>query len=151
MNGFNSKIFERNSVPGGVAACWKRGDYLIDGGIHFNMGYKPGVDLYEIYKEVGIHKTKHVDMEVYGEFIDEAKGKSIKIHKDLDRLQNELIQLFPKDVKTIKQIIKGSSKLAKIDISLMGLEKPSELMTLWDQIRMMGASAKIVKYMFSKM
>jgi phytoene dehydrogenase-like protein len=42
MSSIRSGIFEHHSVPGGVAAAWKRGDYLIDGGIHFLMGYKPG-------------------------------------------------------------------------------------------------------------
>jgi len=35
MNGYESRIFEHHTKPGGVAAVWKRGDYLIDGGIHF--------------------------------------------------------------------------------------------------------------------
>jgi phytoene dehydrogenase-like protein len=30
MNGYETQIFEHHSVPGGVAASWKRGGYLID-------------------------------------------------------------------------------------------------------------------------
>jgi len=32
MNGYRSHIFEHPAQPGGVAAAWQRGDYLIDGG-----------------------------------------------------------------------------------------------------------------------
>ena len=41
MNSYRSHIFEHHAVPGGVAAAWKRGGYLIDGGIHFIIGHKP--------------------------------------------------------------------------------------------------------------
>ena len=29
MNGYQSHIFEHHTVPGGVAACWKRKGYLV--------------------------------------------------------------------------------------------------------------------------
>ena len=29
MNGYESTIYEHHSVPGGVAAVWKRGEYLM--------------------------------------------------------------------------------------------------------------------------
>ncbi|MGD8489293.1 MAG: NAD(P)/FAD-dependent oxidoreductase, partial [Anaerolineae bacterium] len=48
MNGYRSRIFEHHSRPGGVAAAWKRGEYLIDGGIHFVMAHKPGTGLHEL-------------------------------------------------------------------------------------------------------
>jgi hypothetical protein len=35
VNGYQSHIFEHHTMPGGVAAAWKRKGYLIDGGIHF--------------------------------------------------------------------------------------------------------------------
>jgi phytoene dehydrogenase-like protein len=54
MNGYQSHILEHHSQPGGVAAAWKRRDYLIDGGIHFVMGHKPGTGLYELYRQLGI-------------------------------------------------------------------------------------------------
>jgi len=70
MNGYQSRIFEHHSQPGGVAAAWKRGEYFIDGGIHFVMGHKPGTGLYEIYQQLGIvPATRFVDMTTYGRFI----------------------------------------------------------------------------------
>lgn len=52
INGFDSHIFEHHTVPGGVAAAWKRQGYLIDGGIHFIMGHKPSTALYQIFKDL---------------------------------------------------------------------------------------------------
>ena len=31
LNGYDSRIFEHHSKPGGVAAVWRRGEYFIDG------------------------------------------------------------------------------------------------------------------------
>ncbi len=42
MNAYRSQILEHHTTLGGVAACWKRRGYLIDGGIHFLMSHKPG-------------------------------------------------------------------------------------------------------------
>jgi phytoene desaturase len=30
MNGYRSRIVEHHTQPGGVAAAWRRGDYLIE-------------------------------------------------------------------------------------------------------------------------
>jgi len=34
MNGCETRIFEHHAVTGGVAAAWRRGGYLFDGGGH---------------------------------------------------------------------------------------------------------------------
>jgi protoporphyrinogen oxidase len=52
-NGYVSKIFEHHTKPGGVAAVWRRGEYLIDGGIHFLICHRPGTPIYDVYKEIG--------------------------------------------------------------------------------------------------
>ncbi len=41
MNGYDAHIFEHGNQPGGVSATWKRTGFMIDGGIHFYMGYRP--------------------------------------------------------------------------------------------------------------
>lgn len=48
MNDYDSEIFESASKPGGLAAAWRRGDYLIDGGIHFLIGHRRGNPIHEV-------------------------------------------------------------------------------------------------------
>ena len=128
MNGYETVIFEKNPVPGGLAACWKRKDYLIDGGIHFLTGYKPGLSLYNVFKEVGAHKVECVDIETYARYIDEKSGRMIDISVDLDRFQTDLHALFPEDKKKINQFIRATRGLSKTDISEFGFKEPLELM-----------------------
>jgi phytoene desaturase len=87
MNGFRSHIFEHHSVPGGVAAAWKRQEYLIDGGIHFMMGHKPGTDLYQVLKDLGANDPSlYVDMVTYGRFIHQTSVIDLTIDSNLDKL-----------------------------------------------------------------
>jgi len=53
MNGYHAHIYENHDKPGGVAAWWERQGYLIDGGIHFLMGAKPGQPTHNMYRELG--------------------------------------------------------------------------------------------------
>ena len=69
MNGYRSHIFEHHSKPGGVAAAWKRKGFLIDGGIHFLMGHRPGQPTYELYRELGTTQTNNfLDLTTYIRF-----------------------------------------------------------------------------------
>ncbi len=150
MNGYETTIYEKNPVPGGLAACWKRKNYLIDGGIHFLSGYKPGLSLYNVFKEVGAHKAEYVDLDFYARFIDEKSGRSIDISSDLNKFQTDLLSLFPEDKKKIKHFIKGIRGLSKTDISEFGFKEPVELMTTKKWIKEFWENRKALKYFIGK-
>ncbi|HID63547.1 MAG TPA: NAD(P)/FAD-dependent oxidoreductase [Anaerolineae bacterium] len=103
MNGYHSHILEHHTTPGGVAACWKRKGYLIDGGIHFLMGHRPGQPIYDLYRELGTAQAnRFLDLTTYGRFIDEASGRIVKITQDLDRLGRDLKAFSPDDSRAIE-------------------------------------------------
>ncbi|MHA1480140.1 MAG: phytoene desaturase family protein [Candidatus Thorarchaeota archaeon] len=150
MNGYSTQIFELNSGPGGVATCWKRKDYLIDGGIHFLSGCKPGLGFYEIMKEIGAENVPMVDFDFYSRFIDEASGRIIDITADLDKLDRDLTELFPEDVDIIKELISATRSLAKMDLSVVGFGKPIELSGKLDTLREYWQMRGLMKYMMGK-
>ena len=91
MNGYQTRIFEHHHDPGGVAKAWKHGDYLIDGGIHYLMGHRPGQSCYELYRELGIIQKCHFpDMMEYVHFIDEVSGNRVSFTNDLEKLSRDL-------------------------------------------------------------
>lgn len=151
MNGYQSHMFEHHSVPGGVAAAWKRQGYLIDGGIHFVMGHKPGTALYELYRELGVTPATHcVDMTTYGRFADEASGHSVEVTHDLNRLADDLKALSPADVRVIDELIAGARAMKGLDMSEMGMSKPPELASPLEQLKEMWGMRRLLKYMFGK-
>jgi len=107
MNGYESKIFEHHTQAGGVAAVWKRKDYLIDGGIHFLICHKPGTPIYDVYSEIGAVGSYEIeDMNNYLRFVDENGSTIVEFTKDLEKLERDLITIAPDDADDIRKLIK---------------------------------------------
>jgi phytoene dehydrogenase-like protein len=147
MNGFKSHTFEHHAVPGGAAAAWKRQEFLIDGGVHFIMGYKPGTALHQIFKDIGASDpTLYVDMVSYGRFIHQASGIDLVVGGDLDKLAAELKTLAPEDSIAIDEIINGSITMQGHDLSTFGMSQPPELTSRFSQLKDMWQMRSVMKY-----
>jgi len=153
MNGYESKIFEYHSKPGGVAAVWKRGEYLIDGGIHFLICHKPRTPIYDVYKEIGAVGSYEIeDMTKYLRFVDETGSKVIEFTRDLERLERDLIALSPEDAEEIRQFVKevewmkDSPLLTDLGMSTA----PPELRGRFDNLKDMWNMRGFMKYFYGK-
>ena len=146
MNGFQTHIVEHHSEPGGVATTWKHDDYLIDGGIHYLMGHKPGQAVHEIYRQLGVFQNRHYpDLTTYVRFVDETDGSQIRFTSDLDRLAADLKKLAPEDTRTIDALIAGVRAMQKTD--LFGLmETPPEMMGLLGPLKQLWGMRRVLRY-----
>ena len=146
MNGYQSRIFEHRSVPGGVAACWKRQGYLIDGGIHFLMDHRPGSAIYDMYCELGTAQANRFpDLTTYACFVDEATGRSVEVTTDLGRLARDLKALFPADAQLIDDLVDKSRATQGLDWDQMGMSVPPELSGRLDFIRQTWRMRRFLK------
>ncbi|OIO96599.1 MAG: hypothetical protein AUK03_03650 [Anaerolineae bacterium CG2_30_64_16] len=147
MNGYRSHIFEHHSRPGGVAAAWRRGDYLIDGGIHFLMGHRPGQPLYDLYKELGaMDGGRFLDMPDYGRYFDEVSGRSITITADLDQLAANLRAISPADGRLIDELIAGVRAMQGAGTFDMSMGEPPELASRWGSVRLLWRMRRVLRY-----
>lgn len=147
LNGYQSTIMEHHSEPGGVAAAWRRKDYLIDGGIHFIMGNKPGTALHEMFCQLGIlPDCKLVEMKDYGVLIDEKSGYRLEINGDLTRFRRDLINIAPADLDGINALMEGARIMQAIDLSTAGMSNPPELASFLDGIKDLWKMRKVLKY-----
>lgn len=146
MNGYRSHIFEHSNKPGGVAAAWKRKDYLIDGGIHFLMGHRHGQSIYDLYRELGTaQESCCTDMTTYGRFVDEAGGIEIDVTCDLDRLANDLKAIAPDDTRLIDDLIASARAIQGASDSFgTSMGKPPELMGPADYLRMLWETGRAI-------
>jgi len=125
MNGFDAEIFEAQSVPGGLCTAWKRGDYWIDGCIHWLTGSGPGNDFYDFWNEIGALEGKRiVDHEAFVRLTD-REGRELVVYSDADRLEAHLKELSPEDKKPIEQLCGWIRRAGKIN---MPMDKAAELM-----------------------
>jgi len=104
MNGYNSEIYEMNSIPGGVCTSWRRGEYLFDHCLHWVLGSNKGSSIYGLFKELGIADNINFYYTERFRKID-IGGKSLTVYTDLDKFESELLRLFPDEEKSIRKLI----------------------------------------------
>jgi phytoene desaturase len=151
MNGYSSRIFEHHSAPGGVVAAWRRKDYLIDGGIHFLMGHKPGQPVYDLYRELGATEgSRFLDMMSYARYVDEITDRSVNVTPDLDRLAADLKSWSPADAPTIDDLIAGARAMRRSGMSGLDMAKPAEMMGFLDKVKQFWGMRGIMKYFGGK-
>ena len=147
IQGCAAHVFERQDGPGGVAAMWRRGDYLIDGGIHFAMAMEPGTPTHDLLKLLGVvPAVRFIDTSIYGRYVDAGSGAAITVTSDLDRLTSDLKSLFPADGDLIDELITGARALGRSGDISFGMEKPPELTGLLDRVEMMWELRGNVRY-----
>lgn len=135
--GFESTIFEKHAILGGECTGWDRGEYHIDGCIHWLTGTKHGDPLNELWKQVGA--LENVEIYSPDRFITvEHEGKQGIIYRDLNLLKKHFLELSPEDEKEIETLIEYTKLL---DDSGMPCDKPFDMMNIFDYIKL-GKSMK---------
>ena len=147
MNGYRTRILEHHSEPGGVAKAWKHKNYLIDGGIHYLMGHRPGAACHEIYRELGIfHNRTYPDLTNYCDFTDEISGQRVSFTHDLDQLARDLKKLAPPDARAIDDFIAGVRSFQRTDM-FGTMEQPMELMGMFGTVKQLWGLRRSLRYL----
>jgi len=150
LNGYPAHIFEHHSKPGGVVAAWKRKDYLIDGGVHFLMGYRRGQPTHDLYEELGILEDNPViGLKDYGTYVDEANNRTLTVTSDLNRLAEDMKALSPADGRAVDELIGEARACRGFDFGL-DMEKPAELMGPMDTLGQLWRMRRFMKYMVGR-
>jgi len=141
MNGFDTRIFEMHSVPGGQCCAWKRQGYTFDGCIHHLFGCAPGSRLYDLWRELGAMPREMVKPEECTSVLS-PDGRLFRDYYDLDRLGAHLKELAPGDAKTIDEYIRGCRAFTGSDFfgDLMlgtGLERAKAMAAMAARIKWM--------------
>ena len=143
MNGYRSHIFEHHSQAGGVAAAWDRGDYLIDGGIHFSMGHQPGTGLHELYRAAW-HRARQPLRPDHHLRPLHRRGHAVcgsTSHRTWIAWRPICKTLSPADGKLIDDLLPSARAMQGIDMSTFGMAKPPELTGRLDSLREMWGCA----------
>ena len=111
MNGFETQIFEKHSIPGGLCTSWKKGEYTIDGCAHWILGSDKGSGFYHMWSELlnlesiaFHHHNIRIHIEVKNN-ADKYGNKIFKVYNNLDQLKKYMIDLSPEDKKIISKFI----------------------------------------------
>jgi phytoene dehydrogenase-like protein len=127
-NGWQATIVEHNLGLGGVCTAWTRGDYVVDGCIH----WLTGGPFAGIYDELAI--TRRVPVRPLDEFftsIDVATGRRVVIARDPDRLRRELLSIAPDDGDAIGALLAGAARIADLSPPI---DRPPEIERTRDRL-----------------
>ncbi len=117
MNGYQTQIFELSSLPGGLCMSWSRKGYTFDGCIHWLVGSNPSSASNQPWKEVGALDGKTIyDTEEYTRV--ELDDKTLIVYTNVDRFEQEMVEISPVDRKTIKEFTDGIRNLSRMDMPL---------------------------------
>jgi phytoene dehydrogenase-like protein len=135
MNGYDVEIHESHNLPGGLCTSWRRGEYVVDGCIHWLTDSRPGTEFYRIWEELGAVQGRRIfDHEVFSSVVG-LDGRTLHFYTDVDRLEEHLVELSPGDSGAIKDICALIRRFAKFSLPA---DKAPELMGLRDNARMLA-------------
>ena len=112
LNGHHATICEKQTIAGGNLTGWQRGEYHIDNCIHWLTGTNPKTKTYKMWEDLGALGN----VEIYQAdilYTYEENGIKLSLHRDLDKIEEELIKTAPEDKKEIENFIKAVKLVQK--------------------------------------
>jgi phytoene dehydrogenase-like protein len=104
MNGYQTRILEMHSLPGGQCTAWKRQGYTFDVCIHHLFGCSSATRLYQLWKEVGVMPREMVQPADCVSVLS-PDGRLFMDYYNLEKLEQSLNALSPADSKAIREYI----------------------------------------------
>jgi phytoene dehydrogenase-like protein len=148
MNGYQAEIYESHNQPGGLCTAWNRGDYTIDGCLHWLTGSAPADSFYKFWEELGaVQNRQFHNHEAFYHFKG-YDGRTFIIYCDADRLEKHMKELSPEDAAQIELLCRLIRKFAKF---IPPNEKALELYGFLDYVKLFRNLAPFMKdYNFCK-
>ncbi len=133
MNGFDSQIFEMGDKAGGVCTSWERGDYTINGSMHWLVGSAPNVKMHQMWLELGAIQDKMLVNHDLFFVLKGSNGKDFHFYTNIDKLESYLNETAPEDKEEIADFIKAIRTFIEYDLPT---EKAQELFGLFDGLKL---------------
>lgn len=142
MNGYEVRIVEAHTLPGGLCTTWKRNGYLIDDSCHSLVGAGPASPYHRIWRELGaIQGRRIVDYEYFAGMT-ALDGRVFRLYTDIDRLERHMKELSPADAASTEQFCGYVRRFANFSVPV---GKPAELMGFLDSMKMMLGFLPFIK------
>jgi phytoene dehydrogenase-like protein len=134
MNGYRTRIFEMHDKPGGLCTAWSRQGYTVDGCIEWLVGTNPASSFHRIWEELGAARDWRIaDRDVFMR-VEGSEGQAATIFCDLDRLEDHLLELSPRDGDLIRPFVRKARALTRFSVPI---GKAPETFSVLDGLRMM--------------
>lgn len=152
MNGFETTIYEKHSVAGGLCASWQRGEYTFDGCLHWLLGSNKGSAFHRLWSElIDMSSVDFVSHDVRVSFELEKNqnkygDKVFHLYTDLLKLEHYLTDLAPEDTNRIRSWISFIRACQKHDMP-PNIDKIHGRQTLKNSMSMMKYFPFFLKFL----
>jgi phytoene dehydrogenase-like protein len=134
LNGYETRIFEMHSQPGGLCTAWDRKGYTFNGCLHWLVGSAPGYPFHQFWQElIDLSQIEFVHHEVYFRLEDED-GNALDIFTNISRLEQEFLTKAPEDKVEILCFTRALRKLLRFNLEM---DKPPELQSFFEKLLFM--------------
>lgn len=115
LGGFDTKIFEMHSIPGGQCTAWDRKGFRFDYCLHWLIGTRASV-FHDIWLETNVinDNVKIVDNEIHT-LVKDDKWGDFYVFTNVDKWQEYLITMAPEDEKGIRRMCRQMKMGAKLE------------------------------------
>ena len=103
--GYETTVYEKNSVLGGSLSGWYRNGYAIDNCLHWLTGTAADTPTNLMWKELGVinDETKIVERPYL--ISSETNGVRVTLWRDAEKTRQEMLEISPEDEKEINLFI----------------------------------------------
>lgn len=103
--GFDTVIYEKNTVAGGSCSGWFRDGYAIDNCLHWLTGTAIDTGAYDMWRELGVIND---DTEMFTRdcfWSSETDGVTVTLWPDSEKTRREMLAISPEDADEINSFI----------------------------------------------
>lgn len=120
INGYDVKIFEKHSKPGGLCTSWLRKGFIFDYCIH-NLVGTGNVSFREVWNDLGAFEGTEIINHGIFTRVEDSKGNVLNLYTDLDKLEKHMKEIAPEDSKLIEEYVNAGKSIPGEDFFAMGL------------------------------
>lgn len=133
-NGYEVTIIEKNNFAGGLATGYYKNGFYIDACLHWLMGTKNNTIINSIWKDIGgiTDDTKIIRLDNFATF--EMDGKTVRFGRDLNKTEQEWLEISPIDKKEITKFFNCIRALENVWNVSQQVDK-EEHIHFWDLIK----------------
>ena len=147
LNGYQSRIYEMHSLPGGLCTSWRRKGYLADGCIHWLCGSGAAMDMHHYWEELGVGQLEYVNHRIYMQL--NLPDLNFTVYTNADEFESYMNTVGPEDEEVIHDFCEAIRQYAGFR-GTFNTPEAEAFVQKWSNLKMGDITARLKNPNLSK-